>query len=191
MARQIPDLPVMNANEGRDDDVILIRDSSSQTDKKMTVAQLRALIGGVDYDELFPVGSIRILADSADHSSDFGFTWERYAAGKTLVGYNSSDTDFDSIGETGGSKTHNHPLGSNGAAGIRNYGDKTYVVNGADGESLWRMDGTPNSVWVWSHNSDASAGTDLGHTGVRLYGRTEDKTTMPPYITVAFWRRIE
>ena len=35
----------------------------------------------------------------------FGGTWEAYGAGRVLVA-KSSDTEFDTIGETGGAKTH-------------------------------------------------------------------------------------
>jgi len=147
--------------------------------------------GFLTADDIYPVNSVRILADTADHSTDFGQTWERYGSGRVLVGYDSNQTEFNSIGKTGGSKTHNHPLGNNGAAGIRNYGDKTYVVNGAATNSLWKMDGTANDVWVWSHNSDSTDDTDRGYTGVRLYGRTEDKNVLPPYIVVNFWRRTK
>ena len=49
MARQISDLPSINANEVRDDDLILIRDASSQTDKKLSFENLfAALISSVE-----------------------------------------------------------------------------------------------------------------------------------------------
>lgn len=170
MARQISDLPVMNANEGRDDDVVLIRDSSSQTDKKMTVAQLRALIGGVDYDELFPVGSVRILADSADHSSDFGQTWERYATGKTLVGLDSSDTDFNSIGKTGGEKTHKLTVDE-----MPSHKHALPYRSGGGGGSTWYTD--PGTADGYSDSKAQSKGGDQPHNNLQ------------PYIVVAFWRR--
>lgn len=44
MARQISDLPNMTANEARDDDILLIRDVSSQTDKRI---KLEDIIGFV------------------------------------------------------------------------------------------------------------------------------------------------
>lgn len=150
------------------------------------------IIPVLDADIIYPVGSIYMSATMSSTSqveAAFGGTWVAWGSGRVPVGVDTADTDFDTAEETGGSKTHNHSLGSNGAAGIRNFGDKTYVVNGADTESLWRMDGTPNSVWAWSHNSDVAAGTDLGHTGVRLYGRTETTESLPPYITCYMYKR--
>lgn len=53
-----------------------------------------------------PVGKVEIFYDNDDHSNYLGFTWERTSIGKAIVGINSSDTDFNTIGKTGGEKTH-------------------------------------------------------------------------------------
>lgn len=58
------------------------------------------------YDAIFPIGQIIIKGDDADYSNWLGFTWERTAVGKVLVGYDSKDTDFNTIGKTGGEKKH-------------------------------------------------------------------------------------
>lgn len=57
-------------------------------------------------DMQYPVGKVEIFYDTLDHSNYMGFTWERTAIGKAIVGQDTSDTDFDTIGETGGSKTN-------------------------------------------------------------------------------------
>lgn len=56
----------------------------------------------------YPVGSIYINASvSTNPATLLGFgTWSAFGAGRTLVGIDSGDTDFDTIGETGGAKTH-------------------------------------------------------------------------------------
>lgn len=55
-------------------------------------------------DLLLPIGKIEIFYDNEDHS-DSGFTWERTAIGKVPVGINTSDTDFNTVGKTGGEKS--------------------------------------------------------------------------------------
>ena len=56
----------------------------------------------------YPVGSIYMNATNATNPGTLlGFgTWASFGAGRVLIGLDSSDTDFDSAEETGGSKTH-------------------------------------------------------------------------------------
>lgn len=58
------------------------------------------------YNAIFPIGQIVIKGDNEDYSNWLGFTWQRTAVGKVLVGIDSTDTDFNNIGKTGGEKTH-------------------------------------------------------------------------------------
>ena len=59
-------------------------------------------------EKVYPVGSIYINATSATNPGTLlGFgTWVAFGAGKVVVGLDSTDTDFDTVGETGGAKTH-------------------------------------------------------------------------------------
>ena len=63
--------------------------------------QLKALT-----DAMYPVGSIYISVKSTNPSSFFGGTWTAFGTGRTLVGINTSDTNFDTVEKTGGAATH-------------------------------------------------------------------------------------
>lgn len=59
-------------------------------------------------DKIYPIGSIYISTDLTTENevaSKFGGTWESYGKGKTLVGVNSTDSNFNSPSKTGGSST--------------------------------------------------------------------------------------
>lgn len=113
----------------------------------------------------YPVGSIYMNCSNATNPGTLlGFgTWESFGAGRVLTGIDSSDTDFDTAEETGGSKTHTllenqlpshrHQVGSNdsgtgtgGAAGnmelVRDAGDgngpavNTSFTGGGDAHSI-------------------------------------------------------
>ena len=58
-------------------------------------------------DSAFPVGKVEVFFDNEDHSNYLGFQWERTLQGLTPVGIQSTDTDFATIGKTGGAKTVN------------------------------------------------------------------------------------
>ena len=60
-------------------------------------------------ETIYPVGSIYINVgvDNKLPETLLGFgTWTAFGTGRTIVGVDSSDTDFDTVRETGGSKTH-------------------------------------------------------------------------------------
>lgn len=54
----------------------------------------------------FPVGSIYLSVLNTNPSKWFGGTWEQIAKGRTLVGVDTSDTDFNTVKKTGGEKEH-------------------------------------------------------------------------------------
>ena len=56
---------------------------------------------------VYPVGAIYISYVSTNPGTIWtDTTWTAHAAGRVIVSLNSGDGDFDSPGETGGSKTH-------------------------------------------------------------------------------------
>ena len=60
-------------------------------------------------EQIYPIGSIYIttsISDSDKVASTLGVgKWKAYGEGKTLVGVDKSDSDFDTSGKTSGSKT--------------------------------------------------------------------------------------
>ncbi len=56
--------------------------------------------------ESFPVGSIFVSTKNTNPSTYIGGTWVEYGQGKTLVGVNTSETEFNTVEKTGGEKTH-------------------------------------------------------------------------------------
>lgn len=144
-------------------------------------------------NRIYPVGSIYMSATMSTASqveAALGGTWVAWGSGRVPVGVDTTQTEFDTSEKTGGSKTHHHPLSNNGAAAFRNYSDRAFSGGGATNvNSLWKMDGTSNSVFSWTHNADGLYSTDLGYTGVRLYGRTDNVTALQPYITCYMYKR--
>jgi hypothetical protein len=98
--------------EVADDDLFVVVHKSdtsmadSGTDKKVKKSSLAKSL----LDFFYPVGTIyettsTDLDTTTKMNAHFGGTWEFYGAGRVLVA-KSSDTEFDTIGKTGGEKTH-------------------------------------------------------------------------------------
>ena len=54
----------------------------------------------------YPVGAVYISVVSTSPATLFGGTWAAWGAGRVPVGIDAADADFDTVEETGGSKTH-------------------------------------------------------------------------------------
>ena len=125
----------------------------------------------------YPVGSIYMNATNATNPGTLlGFgTWAAFGEGRVLIGIDSSDTDFDTAEETGGSKTHTlteaqlpshrHQTGSH---------DSTAGFGGAAG----------NVEFV------ADAGTGIGNAvNTSFTGSGQAHPIVQPYIVVYMWKR--
>lgn len=129
-------------------------------------------------DSLYPIGSVITFYDSDDHSTHLGLTWERFAAGKMVVGYDSTDSDFNTIGATGGEKEHQLI-----ADEMPSHSHAIYNVDTGSGGSGY---GKQNGLYYnggWWGNSTAAP-------NVKNTGGDQAHNNMPPYVVAALWRRI-
>lgn len=122
--------------------------------------------------DVYPVGSIVTFYDTADHSNFLGLTWTRFAAGRMIVGYDSSDTDFDTIGEAGGEKTHT--LTVDEMPSHRHLIGQTY-----SGYRVYQGGSAPNAIYTGYAVAEPT----------NYVGGGKAHNNMPPYITAALWRR--
>ena len=126
---------------------------------------------GIDGSAIYPIGSVITFYDSDDHSGHIGLTWERFATGRMVVGYDSTDASFDTIGETGGEKTHTltiDEMPKHAHAGIKTVSGET---SGTQEQGIIQGRYYGNDAWT------ADRGGNQAHNN------------MPPYVVAALWRR--
>jgi hypothetical protein len=113
---------------------------------------------------LYPVGSIYINASvTTNPASLLGFgTWVAFGEGRVIVGQNTSDTDFDTLEETGGSKAsvaaHTHTFTTGTESVGHTHSGTTSAVSNDHTHSFSGTTGTMNSNWAHSHSVN-----DPGH----------------------------
>jgi len=57
--------------------------------------------------EAFPIGAVFISVVATNPGTLLGYgTWSAFGAGRVMVGIDSGQTEFDTVEETGGAKTH-------------------------------------------------------------------------------------
>jgi hypothetical protein len=148
---------------------------------------------------IYPIGSIYINAGvTTNPATLLGFgTWVAFGAGRVMVGLNGSDTLFDTLEETGGSKdaivvSHTH------TASVTDSGH-THTVNITAGRTGNSDHDIYGDNYVASRNRDVAtqslgtAQTVSQTTGVSVSNSTTGSSgtnaNLQPYITVAMWKR--
>lgn len=121
----------------------------------------------------FPINKVEVFFDAEDHSNFLGFQWERVSQGRIPIGLDDSDTNFNTIGKTGGEKEvtlsinhippHNHTVRAN--------------IQNASG----------NDVLVIKNNAYYSSAVEMNTSAT---GGGQAHNNMPPYIVMAFWKRV-
>lgn len=141
-------------------------------------------------DRIYPVGSIYMsVTDSTIEAvqAKFGGTWVRFGAGRTLVGYDSTQTEFNTIEGQGGEKAHTLTVAEMpGHTHVINQRQQWYssdtVVNPGTGTIYsWKSgEGTGGST----SKSYRSATNDINSTG-----GGGSHNNLQPYITVYMYKR--
>lgn len=121
---------------------------------------------------IYPIGSIIIRDNNEDMSKFLGFTWQKVFAGKVLVGVDANDTDFNTIGKTGGEKTNTLKLENIPAHNHTVLGG-TNATTSAD----------------FDHFASAFAGGNPKNLNTGLSGGGKPHNNLQPYQVVAYWKR--
>ena len=142
----------------------------------------------------YPVGSIYITENNTNPGTKFGGTWVAFGAGRTLVGVDSSQTEFASVGLTGGEKKHTLIEGELPSI----YGEwavpviGNHATKGKKGNAYGAIFGeisssNPNEIAVGNRGTTDNSGIQYGY-GFK-FGNNQPHNNLQPYITVYMWKR--
>lgn len=132
-----------------------------------TVASVKQII----LDIFFPVGTVYATESASfNPNTAWGGTWSVYAQGRCLVGQDTTQTEFDALGETGGAKTH------------------TLTIAQMPAHTHTYVDQNTNNNPVNSGSNDR-ASTDSVSRTTGSTGGTQPHNNLQPYIVVKFWKR--
>lgn len=127
-------------------------------------------------ETLYPVGSIYMSATMStvdEVQATFGGTWEAWGSGKVPVGVDPEDSDFDTVEETGGEKTHT--LTVEEMPSHRHNIGQTY-----SGYRLYQDGSAPNGIYTGYATSEPT----------NYVGGGEAHNNLQPYITCYMFKRI-
>lgn len=159
---KIPALPPLTTPAK--EDLIVVEDTSTTTTKEMTLETLLGMI--------YPVGSVYTNAAVATNPGTLlGFgTWVAHGSGRVNVGVDAGQTEFDTLGETGGAKTHTLTT-----AQIPSHAHATSSSRG-------------NINWTGGSSSGVDHSLGLGNASGNEGGGGAHNN-LQPYVTVYMWKR--
>jgi hypothetical protein len=123
--------------------------------------------------DVYPVGSIYINASvTTNPATLLGFgTWVAFGAGRVPVGQNTSDSDFNTLEETGGAKTHT--LTTSQIPSHTHTHD--YFDNNTGGPSAYGLNFAGNYNPITQQTTATGGG--------------QSHNNLQPYIVVKMWKR--
>ena len=141
---------------------------------------------------LYPVGSIYINAGvTTNPNTLLGFgTWEAFGAGKVLVGQDTSDTLFDTLEETGGSKNATLVSHTHTATSVVTDPTHSHNVYGAYGGG-----GNPGGDLNTNNPGGQNLAVTSSSTGITVAttnsteGSSATNANVQPFIVVKMWKR--
>lgn len=145
-------------------------------------------------DKIYPVGSIYMsatLSTASAVSEVLGGTWVAWGAGRVPVGVDTSDTAFDTVEETGGSKTHSHEYGIwyagwyGGMAGLDG-GNYIKLLNG--GTDTWGRKSSASGGSMTLSSNPATGGSNTP-ASYKIKADTPNSSSLQPYITCYMYKR--
>ena len=127
-------------------------------------------------DLIFPIGFVVTLETSIDPNSIWGGKWIRTAKGKFIVGLNENETEFRTLGRTGGEKTNELTVDE-----MPRHDHEQLVTVNNGGSINGRVD----------YNTDAKNNNKYTQ-GIRtgLTGGGNAHNNLPPYEVAYKWKRI-
>lgn len=150
-----------------DDKVALNEHSDIPDINKITASDMNEIKNAIN-NLIYPVGTYYETSDTSfDPNVTWGGTWQLDSAGRVTVARDTTDSDFDTIGETGGEKTH--------TLTVEEIPKHSHGVNDGSGPYGYNISGLP-------------IGTTSG-SGVGYSGGGQAHNNLQPYIVVNRWHR--
>lgn len=178
---------------------VLVVPTVEAADTVYSNEQLTAMITTLRNDKknflnkIYPVGSIYITTDVTNPNKIIGGQWKEFGAGRTLVGIDTTQGEFNTPEKVGGALTVNHTHGSgasqNGSlsAAIGSTGNNTSAIGFKAANYFGGFGAATYTIQAASNGSGGS----FNHF-TQVWGNVADKeiSIVQPYITVYMWKRV-
>lgn len=132
-------------------------------------------------NKIYPIGSIYISTQNISPETILGGTWETFGQGRTLIGVDTNDSDFNMSLKEGGEKTHVLTLPETPV--------HSHNLLSSDGVAQTCRDlNTTSTVSRVIYSTSTGVDSSIGR--MSSVGGNGAHNNLPPYITVYMFRRL-
>lgn len=189
----IVDLQYELTDPTADDLMVAVDDvAGTPVTKKVTLASIIALVK----QSIHEVGDVIVTLVNVNPAARYGGTWVQVAQGRTLVGVDIADPDFDAAEKTSGTKTVTLTAAQSGLPahghGVNDPGH-SHVEN-SNGTNTGPLRGWPAADASTNSSTPTGFSTSVDGTGVTVIGAAaanaaQAHSNVQPSMTVYFWKR--
>jgi len=124
----------------------------------------------------FAIGAVFVSVVNTNPKELLGYgAWKALGAGKTLIGYDPNDTDFNDLEKTGGAKTH--------TLATPEMPSHTHTLSLGGGQVIW------DYVTQFQAGANRNGITGGSLNGIQPTGGGGAHNNLSPYIVVYMWKR--
>lgn len=177
---------------------VTVSDSASISDMGDYIRSIETGGGDLDFDKIYPIGSIYTSVNSTSPADLFGGTWEQIS-GRFLIGTGAAEANTTDYWGTLGASDVNCPAGEMGGEAWHTMAENEMPSHYHDGittdgllnthRMIYRNAAAPTSgnAAYWTVQS----GVSLDTRGARTVptGGGAKHNNMPPYLAVYMWKR--
>ena len=147
---------------------------------------LAELIHSNKYD----IGDIVFRDDDVNPGTLYGGTWQLIWQGKTPVGLDPDDSDFNQVGKTGGSKTAKYSLEQDGYAKIGGYATQPVVLRYVNRGNVPEYSTTTYATFSQGAALGPNDAPKTQTRAMALGGSTDAGSNMQPFVVCRIWKRV-
>lgn len=143
-------------------------------------------------DLIYPVGAIYIGINNISPETFIGGKWQAFGTGRTIVGVDATQAEFNTANKAGGSKMHTlstNEMPSHSGHMYDNFANSAYVDRGGDTNSYY-LNSTASGYSKYANRPyKVVSGNELVMQGFSK-GGGQAYSILQPYVTVYMFQRV-
>lgn len=164
-------------------------DTNFTTTKEELTSLINTIIDNT-INSIYPIGSVYISLTETNPGTYLKGIWEQFGQGRTLIGEGTGDDGSNTMdftaGSTGGNYEHNHTYGIK----LNDYYSNISNLNLLNSDGSWQGGVNDGSRSTYVNNACQEGNNEVNSHTYKIVANTSISSTMHPYITVYFWKRV-